>query len=60
VGGAYRDGVARTFEDKIRVAEIYLEMREINPNMLIRALSRAARVGKTFVTKVISRSKVVL
>jgi len=54
VGGAYRDGVARTFEDMIRVAEIYLEMREINPNVSIRALSRAARVGKTFVTKVIS------
>ena len=54
VGGAYCDGLARTFEDKIRVAAIYLEMREINPNVLIRALSRAARVGKTFVTKVIS------
>ena len=27
VGGAYRDGVARPFEDKIWVAEIYLEMR---------------------------------
>ena len=54
MGGAYRDGVARTIEDKIWVAEIYLEMRDINPNMLIRALSRAARVGKTFVTKVIS------
>ena len=55
VGGAYCDGVARPFEDKIRVAEIYLEMREIDPNVSIRALSRrAGRVGKTFVTKVIS------
>ena len=57
VGGAYCDGLARTFEDKIRVAAIYLEMREINPNVLIRALSRAARVGKTFVTKVICEVK---
>ncbi len=32
-GGAYRHGVARPFEDKIRVAEIYLEMREIDPNV---------------------------
>jgi len=56
-GGAYRDGVARPFEDKIRVAEIYLEMREIDPNVSIRALSRAARVGKNVVTKVISEVK---
>ena len=56
-GGAYPNGVARPFKDKIRVAEIYLEMREINPNVSIRALSRAARVGKTFVTKVICEVK---
>ena len=35
-------------------------MREIDPNVSIRALSRAARVGKDFVMKVISKSKVVL
>ena len=56
-GGAYRDGIARPLEDKIRVAEIYLEMREIDPNVSIRALSRAGSVGKTFVTKVISEVK---
>ncbi len=38
-GGAYRLGVARPFEDKIRVAEIYLEMREINPDVLTMAVS---------------------
>ena len=32
-------------------------MREIDPNVSIRALSRAGRVGKTFVTKVISEVK---
>ncbi len=53
-GGAYRYGVARPFEDKIRVAEIYLEMREINPNVSTRAVSLAASVGKKIATKVIS------
>ncbi len=39
-GGAYRHGVARPFEDKkIRVAEIYLEMREIDPDVLTMAVS---------------------
>ncbi len=53
-GGAYRNGVARLFENKIWVAEIYLEMREINPNVSIRAVSLAASVGKFFATKVVS------
>ena len=53
VGGVYRDGIARPFEDKIRVAEVYLEMREINPDTSIRALSRAANVSQKFATKVI-------
>ncbi len=53
-GGAYCHGVARPFEDKIWVAEIYLEMREINPDVLIRAVSFAASVGKNFSTKVVS------
>ena len=39
VGGAYLYGIARLFEDKIRVAEVYLEMREIDPDTSIRALS---------------------
>jgi len=52
-GGAYLDGIARLFEDKIRVAEVYLEMREINPDTSIRALSRAANVSQKFATKVI-------
>ncbi len=52
--GAYRHGVARPFEDNIRVAEIYLEMREIDPDVLIRAVSLAASVGKKFATKVVS------
>ncbi len=53
-GGAYRRGVARPFEDKIRVAEIYLEMREIDPDVSTRAVSLAASVGKKFATKVVS------
>ncbi len=56
-GGAYCHGVARPFEDNIRVAEIYLEMREINPNVLIRAVSLAASVGKKIATKVVSKVK---
>ncbi len=56
-GGAYRNGVARPFEIKIWVAEIYLEMREINPNVSIRAVSLAASVGNFFATKVISKVK---
>ena len=31
-GGAYRDGKAFPFEDNIWVSEIYLEMREIDPD----------------------------
>ena len=54
-GGTYPNGVARPFKDKIRVAEIYLEMREIDPNVSIRALSCATRVGKIFVTTVIGK-----
>ncbi len=54
-GGAYHHGVARPFEDKIQVAEIYLEMREINPNVLTRAVSLAASVGGKFATKVVSK-----
>jgi hypothetical protein len=38
-GGLYCHGVARLFEDKIRVAEIYLEMREIDPNVSTMAVS---------------------
>jgi hypothetical protein len=56
-GGAYRHGVARPFKDKIRVAEIYLEMREIDPDVSIRAASLAASVGKKFATKVVSEVK---
>ncbi len=56
VGDAYRNRVARPFEDKIRVAEIYLEMREINPDVSIRAVSLAASVGKYFATKVLTCS----
>ncbi len=56
-GGAYCHGVARLFKDKIRVAEIYLEMREINPDVLIRAVSLAASVSKNFAMKVVSKVK---
>ncbi len=56
-GGAYRNRVARPFEDKIWVAEIYLEMREIDPDVSIRAVSLAASVGKCFATKVVSKVK---
>jgi hypothetical protein len=38
-GGAYHHGVARPFEDKIQVAEIYLEMREIDPDVSTMAVS---------------------
>jgi hypothetical protein len=54
-GGAYCHGVARPFEDKIWVAEIYLETKEIDPNVLIRAVSLAASVGKNFAMKVVSK-----
>ncbi len=54
-GGAYRHGVARPFEDKIRVAEIYLEMRGIDPDVLITAVSLAASVGKKNATNVVSK-----
>ncbi len=56
-GGAYHHGVARPFEDKIQVAEIYLEMREIDPDVSIRAVSLAASVGKNFAMKVVSEVK---
>jgi hypothetical protein len=56
-GGAYCHGVARPFKDKIQVAEIYLEMREIDPDVSIRAVSLAASVGKNFATKVVSEVK---
>ncbi len=54
-GGAYHHGVARLFEDKIRVAEIYREMREIDPDVSTRAVSLAASVGKKIATKVVSK-----
>ena len=53
VGGAYRNGVARSFEDKIRVAEIYLEMKEIDPDVSISAVSLAASVSRKFIKKVV-------
>jgi hypothetical protein len=49
VGGTYHSGVARSFEDKIRVAEIYLEMKEIDPDVSISAVSLAASVSRKFI-----------
>ena len=44
-GGAYRQGVARPLEDKVRVALVYLRLKEENPDKEV-SIRKVERLGK--------------
>ena len=54
LGGILRSGVSYTTEKKTETALVYLEMLEEGISVSDRALSKRARVGKTFANKIIT------
>ena len=52
-GGFYRNGVAKSLEDKAAIARKYLEMKAANPNTSIRELARAISVSPSFAGKIV-------
>ena len=52
-GGFYENGKAKPLEEKARVAQKYIEMKEGNPRLSIRELAKEAKVSPSFAGKVV-------
>ncbi len=56
-GGIYKNGTTKPFEEKARVAQMWIDMTGANPHNnqpLIRMLANAAKVSRKFAGKVVA------